>query len=441
MRSLMRNVFVAAVCLMAALSFVSNAQDVNAKADKKKDNPYSASKVLHTTLERYLASNGAISLPTVSIVTVCPGSEIYELYGHAAVRIKIGGYDFSVNYGLFDFDTPFFAYRFVKGETDYLVDVYPTWIFMRDYSIERRRVIEQQLNLTDVQTVRLIRLIENDLKPENQTYRYKYLRENCSTKIVDIVEKAIGDTIAFGRPQSQGLNHWTFRDIMDHFNEGYEWNDFGIDMVLGNGIDYPISNRENYFSPMLLSEMLSKATITDSIGAKIPAVKATNVLIPGRAEGCKKPPTPWWCTPMTVFIVTFLFSLILFRRDIRRKKPTRWFDCLFFGLMGLAGLLITFLVFFSAHEAVSPNILFAVLNPLCLIGAFGIFSKRLRKIVMYYHWYNIAATVIMLAVLYPISGQVINGAMWPLLLTSVARSFLHIKLSRCTETNVKKVRA
>lgn len=431
MRLLMRNVFVAVFFVMSALSFVSNAQSPGGVPPKSKPNPYSATLALNEAFQRCLASDGAFPLPTISILTISPGSEIYELYGHAAIRIKFDGNDFAVNYGLFDFDAPFFVYRFVRGETDYLVDVYPMCIFMRDYFIEQRRVIEQQLNLTDSQTVRLVRLLLEGLKPENQVYRYKYLRENCSTKIVDVVEKAICDTISFGRPKSLGGSHRTFRDIMHASNEGYPWSDFGIDLVLGNGIDYPISNRENEFSPILLSEMLANATVSGSSGEKHPIVKATNVLIAGRPGGNKKAPTPWWLTPMSLFILTFLISLYLFRRDVVRKRPSRLFDCIFFGVMTLAGLLLTFLIFFSAHEAVSPNMLYAVVNPLCIIGALGIKSKKIRIIEVYYHWFNIVASVVMSVVLIPVSGQVVSAAMWPFILTAVTRSFLYVKLSKC----------
>lgn len=36
------------------------------------------------------------------------------------------GRDLAVNYGIFDFDSPNFIYRFVKGETDYMVAAIPS---------------------------------------------------------------------------------------------------------------------------------------------------------------------------------------------------------------------------------------------------------------------------------------------------------------------------
>ena len=58
----------------------------------------------------------------VSLITCSPGKEIYELEGHTALRIKTPDYDMAVNYGIFDFNSPNFIYRFVKGETDNLLN-------------------------------------------------------------------------------------------------------------------------------------------------------------------------------------------------------------------------------------------------------------------------------------------------------------------------------
>lgn len=55
----------------------------------------------------------------VSLLTAYPGADIYQLEGHTALRIRHPQRgDYVVNWGLFDFDSPGFVYRFVKGETD-----------------------------------------------------------------------------------------------------------------------------------------------------------------------------------------------------------------------------------------------------------------------------------------------------------------------------------
>ena len=135
----------------------------------------------------------------VSLLTCRAGANIYELEGHSALRFvkPSTGEDIVVNWGLFDFDAPNFVYRFVKGETDYSVGVAPTGYFLRAYDRQGRSVVEQDLNLTPEQIAELQRLVSENLLPENRVYRYNYVLDNCSTRPLRIVEKAMGDTLSF----------------------------------------------------------------------------------------------------------------------------------------------------------------------------------------------------------------------------------------------------
>ena len=62
----------------------------------------------------------------VSLITCSPHEEIYSLYGHSALRWHdlhkegpTAGQDHVFNWGLFNFNKPFFILRFVFGLTDY----------------------------------------------------------------------------------------------------------------------------------------------------------------------------------------------------------------------------------------------------------------------------------------------------------------------------------
>ena len=85
---------------------------------------------------------------TVSVLTCDPGPDVYELCGHAAIRIRSEKMDSVWNYGIFDFTSPNFIYRFCKGETDYMVYGYRFERFMPPYVRRGSRVTEQVLNLS-----------------------------------------------------------------------------------------------------------------------------------------------------------------------------------------------------------------------------------------------------------------------------------------------------
>ena len=91
---------------------------------------------------RNLSSNA-----TISLLTCSPGEAIYELFGHTAVRVKdpSQGIDLVFNYGIFDFDTPNFVVKFVRGKLLYKLGVDQYRRFEYQYKVENRRVIDTQI--------------------------------------------------------------------------------------------------------------------------------------------------------------------------------------------------------------------------------------------------------------------------------------------------------
>ena len=86
----------------------------------------------------------------ISLMTCSPGSEIYALFGHTAIRVEVPSrkIDWVYNYGMFSFNTPHFIYRFVKGETDYELGVTRYPYFEGSYAMRGSSVYQQTLNLT-----------------------------------------------------------------------------------------------------------------------------------------------------------------------------------------------------------------------------------------------------------------------------------------------------
>ncbi len=366
--------------------------------------------------------------PVISLLTCAPGNEIYELEGHSGLRLKTERYDVVANWGVFDFNSPNFVYRFVKGETDYMAVLCPTELFLNQYRNENRRVAEQILNLTPEQANRVKSLVSNAVNVTDRIYRYNYVRNNCATKPALLIEAAIGDTIQFGIPANAETND-TWRKAMRRYHSNYPWYQFGIDLALGTGIDFPITNREQMFAPVSLMEMMASATITDSSGTQTPLVKCTDILCSGDAGGTILPPTPWYLTPMFWCIILMAVAIAVSLHDIRRKHLSRWFDILLYSSLGAAGLLITFLVFVSEHEATSPNYLILWINPLCLLVTALVWNRKISVVLYIWQWLNLCAIISFSAIW--ISGiQNGNTAIVPLMLTDAARAATFIYLYR-----------
>ena len=155
-------------------------------------------------------------------------------------------------------------------------------------TVEGRRLKEQTFNLTPEEAGRLRELVEINLLPENRTYRYNYVRDNCSTRCIDIVERAIGDSVYLGAPAGELAENVSFRDMMAYHHRNYPWYQFGIDLALGNGIDHTLTNRQKAFAPTVLECQAEQALRPDGT----PLTLGTDILCGGRrAWHCPRPDT------------------------------------------------------------------------------------------------------------------------------------------------------
>ena len=361
----------------------------------------------------------------VSLVTFYPGSEPHNIWGHSEIRVTQGPVDLYFNYGVFDFQAPAFMWRFMLGKTDYLCQPVP-----RAYAtlgMENRRMVEQELNLPQDRAIIMRDFLWNNAQPENRTYRYKFLSDNCSTRPRDIIEMAAGEGLQYPAMEDTTV---TYRDILAHYCRNYAWEKFGIDLVLGWDIDTVLDQRATMFIPMILMDAVAGATIT-SDGETIPLVKATTVPIDKSTEGNVRPPTPWYISPLTVALLVLALTLLISCRDWRRRDVSRWFDTLLFTIGGLAGCILFFLVFFSTHEATSPNINIVWLHPLLLLLAVLPWFKKTRTASRWLHALN-AVIVALLMLAWPWQPQVGNIAFFPLMTALVMRSAINVLLGSQT---------
>lgn len=370
----------------------------------------------------------------VSLVTIYPGNQIYELYGHTELRVQDEHGDLFFNYGLFDFNAPGFVYRFVKGETDYLCGAIPATHALSGY--DGRRVVEQQLNLSQSQAQLVRDLLFENVRPENATYRYKFVSDNCATRPRDIIERALGDSLTYHPTASAKL---TYRDMMHSYNGNYAWSRFGIDLALGSDLDTVITYRQQMFAPVVLKEALAKATVKCADGSVVPLVGATEVLVDGAEEGLVAPPTPWYATPLFVALALLALAVVVTVLDCRRRKVSRWFDTLAFAAYGLWGCVIFFLVFVSTHECTSPNYNALWLHPAYLLLAALPWVTKARKALCALHAVNFVwLAVVALLLATGALQQELLLSFYVLMAVPMVRSFNYLLIHRLCNHEVVK---
>jgi len=349
----------------------------------------------------------------VYMITCAPGNASYSVYGHTAIRIVIRGTDFDMayNWGIFDFSTPNFVYRFAKGRLDYMLGAYPYERFLQEYVSEGRSVWSQKLNLTTAEKDRLFTLINENLKPENVKYRYDFFFDNCATRVRDIVTDAATDTVLL--PEKDKLK--SFRQLVDPHQKVLPWLDFGADMLLGLQSDQKASVSEEMFLPIFLRDNFADSKIIHD-GAQEPLAGPVETVIdiPAPSGGAKRwmPQAILWLLFIFVALVTFVF-----------KKPglEKATDFVLYLVYSVIALVLVFTNIFSEHVALHLNLLFLGINILIPVLFVMLFTRckvvKLSRL-------TLAISALWLPVSL-IAGQGINPALIPLVLTIMVRLFSH----------------
>jgi len=356
----------------------------------------------------------------VSLLTASPGKEVYSQYGHTAIRIYDPDqrFDLVFNYGLFDFNTPGFLFRFVKGQTDYLVGTCSYMDFLLEYQVENRAVTEQIINLTPKEKNDIWYALIKNIQPKNREYRYNFFFNNCSTKPRDIIIRFISGKVDYrwkGKFRS-------LRDEVHFFTNAYPWTRFGIDFALGAKADDPASLKSQQFAPNLLMESFSKAVILNDSGQVRPLVLETKYPVTVNETLNKK--AGWTPGPVLVMWIVLLIVAALSFFEYKKGKKYHVLNAVLFTVAGLLGFIIAFLVLFSEHPTVDVNFLLLWLHPVHLIYALCLIIPAFRKKTA-----DIYLSINLPFQIFALAGslflpQYIHPAMYPLLLCMILRSGL-----------------
>jgi bisphosphoglycerate-independent phosphoglycerate mutase (AlkP superfamily) len=101
-----------------------------------------------------------------------------------------------------------------------MLGVYPTDLFMVEYITSGRSVTEQVLNFTLEEKNRLYNALVENYKPENRYYAYDFFRDNCATRVRDMLELAAGRPV-FSTQYAAG--NPTYRKLYYHCTDNMLW--------------------------------------------------------------------------------------------------------------------------------------------------------------------------------------------------------------------------
>jgi hypothetical protein len=315
----------------------------------------------------------------VYLLTCGPGIETYSIYGHSALRIAIPEKhtDSVYNWGVFDFNTKNFVWKFAKGRLDYMVIGESLKGFLQGYFFEQRYVYSQRINIDASEARILIGLINENLKPENVKYRYDFFYDDCTTRIRDLLEKSIGEKLKY--PPDEPGKVPTFRDMVGKYQSPYPWYKFGVDLIMGSTADKKAGFRDRMFLPIDMKDELTESYVYRS-GKMIPLLQNPEVLLDFKAPVVKQ---MILFSPLYIFTLLIIMILIL-AALIKSRKIIRIADIVIYSVFSALSVLMIFFNFFTDHQQMRWNLNIIWLNPFILVCLLMLILNRAGTI-----WFRI----------------------------------------------------
>ncbi len=317
------------------------------------------------------ASRQPASLQVYHVV-IGQGAHYWEKYGHNMLWFfdPAAGIDVAYNWGTFDFDSPDFLERQLVGDPLYSVDTVSGQWVIQAYARTDRTVTLQRLNFTPVQAERALTFARRNMLPQHRFYRYDYYRDNCATRVRDVIDFAVGG--ALRRATATTRVKVTYRGETLRLLDDMPLTQFGTHVALGAPADRLLSVWETMFIPMRMRDALRLVRIPGADGGNVPLVAQERVVYESPRHRDRAAVPALWIPYLAIGIllgIEFLVVGTLGRRarfaDVVFRVETAVFSLLtgLFGLVLLLAWTLTRHVFWFRNE----NLL--LLNPLSLFLA------------------------------------------------------------------------
>ena len=293
---------------------------------------------------------------TVSVVTFGPHEHPFFKFGHNAVLVEhSNGQGFVYNFGMFDFSSPALIPKFALGRSMYWLARTSRDNTFAAYIEENRTVEVQELDLSPEQRKAVFDRLEENARPQNRYYLYDYFFDNCSTRVRDVVDTAVGGRL---RTAASAPARLTFRGHGLRLTADLAWEYLALSFGLGTTADRPMTRYEEGFIPMELRDVLREVKLPAPDGTLRPLVKSERTVFrASRVDPPLNPPNRVLWFALVGLLLGGLLALLGWLALTRRWARVAGAAVLGVvgGLVGLLGFLLVFLWVATNHKAAHAN--------------------------------------------------------------------------------------
>lgn len=300
-------------------------------------------------------------------MTMGPGKRVWERFGHNAIWIHdpINGTDQAYNYGLFDFRQHNFLLRFAQGRMWYWMQGFSAQSYLELYRRANRSVWVQELDIPPRSRRELQQFLEWNERPENRFYHYDYYRDNCSTRVRDALDRALGGQIE-NQTAGRSTGHtYRFHTLRLTSNDPPIYT--ALLLALGHPTDRPISQWQEMFLPLAMRKHLRAVTIRGENGVAHPLVRSERTLFESTDRAPPESPPNWVPGYLLLGVAIGAAVFALARSSTRTARIGFYVLALGWVLLsGLGGLVLAGLWGLTDHTAAYYNENLLQLNLLAL---------------------------------------------------------------------------
>ncbi|MDR2631857.1 MAG: DUF4105 domain-containing protein [Spirochaetaceae bacterium] len=309
---------------------------------------------------------------TIKVVEIGPGDDFFSWWGHLVIMVdnELTGKSLCYDFGVFSFDDPHLIRNFLKGDLNYKILVSAAQDDLEWYIKNNCTITLYTLNLDNSQKEQTAAALNRNVLPENRNYLYKIFTDNCVTKTIVIIDRALDGKFIEKYKNEKG--RFTLREHAGRYLYRSVVLYVVLNFIMGEETDRPVSRYEEMYLPSEFAAALvdfAYADVNGTIRPLVSGIEKINVSI-GRPAVLPGPPHG----SLYAFLAGMTGAVVFMLLGMFGKKNRGAGIVLYVtqSLMALCwavmGTVLFYAMFFSHHTYTYNNLNIIYANPLLFAG-------------------------------------------------------------------------
>ena len=304
----------------------------------------------------------------IFLITIGEGEPLYSWFGHTALLVESpNNPSYMFDYGMFSFDADNFYSNFIMGRLWFCCNASYGDYELSYLGTTGRKVSKVELNLTAPQKKAIISFLGMNSETDNRTYLYHHYKDNCATRVRDIISYATDGGFEVWAKAKDGLS---FRDRASGALSRNRFVQWALEFLQSGQIDGKATAWDEMFLPELLERyVLEYGLETGLVSQDGYELIYEETLKSAGGNGAEPRPNYVFSVSLGLALAIIAFVLLWFSQKSAVLRTYRIYSFAVDLVLGIFGSVLFFMMFFTNHNVTwyNENLLFV--NPLLFVMA------------------------------------------------------------------------